>query len=367
MPGEFERHAGTWILWPERPDTWRDNAAPAQRVFADLAEIISRYESVTVGASTAQFERAREMLPPQVRVVELSANDAWVRDNGPAFVVNDAGDVRLVNWGFNAWGGESDGLYASWELDEMVPVKIAEIEQVDWYEGPLVLEGGSFIVDGEGTLITTEECLLHPSRNPDRSRDEIEAILGDYLGIGKVIWLRIGELADDETNGHIDGLVAYVAPGELLVHWIDDPADPLRSACEDVHWQLEAAIDARGRAFKVHKLRASHYMTTTEEESAGVLAAPGSKPREAGVILPEIYANLYVGNGFVVVPLFDSPDDEPALETVRGAFPGRDVIGLPNAREILLGGGNIHCVTQQQPLGRRLRPGLASASGEATS
>ncbi len=351
MPGEFEPHAGTWILWPERPDIWRDQAQPAQRVFAELASIIARYEPVTVGASAAQFARAREMMAPNVRVVELSSNDAWIRDSGPTFVINDDDDVRLVNWGFNAWGGETDGLYQSWELDEVVPIKVAEIERVDWYEGPLVLEGGSFIVDGEGTLITTEECLLHPSRNPDHSREDIEAILGDYLGVEKVIWLSIGDLADDETNGHVDGLLAYVRPGVLLLHWIDDPDDVLRAANEDLLHQLQEATDARGRTFEIHKLRTDCYMMTTKGEALGVVAADGTKPREAGVILPEIYANLYVGNGFVVVPQFDSPNDEQALTTVRAAFPERDVIGLPNSREILLGGGNIHCVTQQQPLG----------------
>ena len=353
MPGEFEPHSGTWILWPERPDTWREAGGPAQKVFAELASIISRYEPVTVGVSAAQFENAREMLPGAVRVVEISYNDAWIRDNGPSFVVNDSGDVRLVNWGFNAWGGETDGLYDRWTEDELVPVKVAEIERVDWYDGPLVIEGGSFIIDGEGTLITTEECLLHPSRNPDKNREEIEAILGDYLGIDKVIWLRIGDLAEDEMNGHIDGLLAYVRPGALLMHWIDDADDPLRATCEDVMDQIERATDARGRTLEIQKLRTRNYMTTTEEESAGVLSADGTKPRNAGVILPELYANLYVGNGFVVVPQFGTPGDESALATVREAFPDRDIIGLPGAREILLCGGNIHCVTQQQPLAAR--------------
>ena len=355
MPGEFEPHAATWILWPERPDTWREAAEPARQVFANLAEIIARYEPVVVGASTEQFASAREMLSPAVRVVELSADDAWIRDNGPAFVINDAGDVRLVNWGFNAWGGESDGLYDSWDLDEQVPVKIAGIAGVDWYDGPLVLEGGSIAVDGQGTLITTESCLLHPSRNPGKSKASIEQLLRDYLGVEKIIWLRIGDLADDETNGHVDGLLAFARPGVLLLHWIDDPEDEFRAANVDVLEQLRSTTDARGRSFEIHKLRTDRYMTTTDEESAGVVAVDGTKPRDAGVILPEIYANLYVGNGFVVVPQFDSPNDAPALATVQQAFPDREIVGLPGAREILLGGGNIHCITQQQPAGQTMK------------
>ena len=188
MPGEFEPHAGCWLLWPERPDNWRLGAKPAQQTFATLAAAIAASEPVTVGVSAAQFARARRLLPAAVRVVELSANDAWVRDTGPTFVVNDRGGVRGVDWRFNAWGGLQGGLYFPWDRDEAVAQKIIEIEGCDRYRAPFVLEGGSIHVDGQGTLITTEECLLNPESQPGavarRDRDPAQALpgrRGDHL------------------------------------------------------------------------------------------------------------------------------------------------------------------------------------------
>ena len=186
MPGEFEPQAQIWMLWPQRPDNWRLGAKPAQRSWVDVATAISRFEPVTVGVNNDQYENAVNVLPASVRVIEISSNDAWMRDCGPTFVVNDKGDVRLVDWDFNAWGGLYDGLYFPWEKDQLVPQKVAQLERVDRYKAPLVMEGGSFHVDGEGTVITTEECLLSPGRNPDLTREQIEQHLRDYLGVEKV-------------------------------------------------------------------------------------------------------------------------------------------------------------------------------------
>jgi agmatine deiminase len=173
MPAEFAPHVGTWMLWPQRPDNWRLGAKPAQKAFAAVASAITQFEPVTVGVNHAQYQNARSLLPPEVRVVELSSNDAWMRDIGPTFVT-DGKTVRGVDWIFNAWGGLYNGLYFPWDLDEAVAGKVLEIERVPRYKAPLVLEGGSIHVDGEGTCITTEECLLSPGRNPDLSQAEIE-------------------------------------------------------------------------------------------------------------------------------------------------------------------------------------------------
>src|SRR5688572_8701469 len=205
MPGEFERHAGCWMLWPERPDNWRLGAKPAQAAFAAVAAAISEFEPVTVGASRGQFMNARRMLPHRVRVVELSSNDAWMRDVGPTFVVNERGRRRGVDWKFNAWGGLDGGLYFPWDHDDRVAWKVLEIEGDDRYRAPLVLEGGAIHVDGEGTCITTEECLLNPNRNPKLSREDIGNALQAYLGVQTVIWLRRG-VYNDETGGHVDNL-----------------------------------------------------------------------------------------------------------------------------------------------------------------
>ncbi|MET0557349.1 MAG: agmatine deiminase family protein, partial [Solirubrobacterales bacterium] len=182
MPGEFEPHAGCWIAWPERVDNWRLGAEPAQRAFAAVAEAIAASEPVTVGVSDAEFEHARELLPAAVRVVELATDDAWLRDTGPTWVVDDQGGRRGVDWRFNAWGGHEGGLYAPWDRDERVARKVLEIEGDERYAAPLILEGGAIHVDGEGTVLTTEQCLLNHNRNPGLSREQVEAALHAHLG-----------------------------------------------------------------------------------------------------------------------------------------------------------------------------------------
>jgi agmatine deiminase len=347
MPAEFEPHAGTWMLWPERTDNWRNGGKPAQRAFAAVAAAIARFEPVTVGVNHRQHENARSMLPAEVRVVELSSNDSWMRDCGPTFVVNDRGDVRGVNWKFNAWGGLDDGLYFPWDLDDAVPLKTLEIERLDRYDAPLVLEGGSIHVDGEGTLFTTEECLLNPNRNPHLSKSQIEGLLGDYLGVRKVIWLGRG-VCNDETDGHIDNLVAPIKPGVVALAWTDDPNDPQHAISKDAFDHLSRATDARGRALEIVRFHVPDPVLITEEQSLGVDRVNGTLPRNAGDRLAASYVNFYMCNGGVIVPLFDDSHDSQALETLQRLLPERQVVGI-SAREILLGGGNIHCITQQQP------------------
>jgi len=350
MPGEFESHASCWMLWPERTDNWRDGAKPAQSVFAAIAAAISKFEPVTMGVSSRQFQNARNLLPPEVRLVELSYNDSWIRDCGPTFVVDDRGGVRLVDWDFNAWGGLYNGLYFPWDQDALVARKVAEIERVDRYKAPLVLEGGSIAVDGQGTVITTEECLLDPGRNPDLSQAEIEIHLSDYLNVEKVVWLNQGT-DPEETNGHVDGICAYVRPAVVLLHWIEDPSHELYPAVQDAYQRLQAASDARGRRFEIHKLPAPNPMYITAQESAGIDAIEGTKPRQAGDVMESTYINFYIANNAVIVPGFGDPNDAVAKDIFQRLFPERQVVMIENCREISLGGGNIHCITQQQPLG----------------
>ena len=351
MPGEFERHSGCWMLWPERPDNWRLGAKPAQAAFAAVATAIAGSEPVSVGASAAQFANARRMLPASVRVVELSSNDAWMRDVGPTFVVDARGGVRGVDWKFNAWGGLNGGIYFPWDLDDAVAHKVLEVEGRDRYRAPFVLEGGAIHVDGQGTVVTTEECLLNPNRNPHLTRAEIEALLARYLGIETVVWLGRG-VHLDETDGHVDNLCAYVRPGEVVLTWTDDRSDPQYEISRDALERLMQARDARGRRFKVHKLTQPGPLRMTREEAGGVDVVEGSQPRTAGARLAGSYVNFYVGNRRVVVPLLDPKRDGAALRKLRELFPRREVVGVPG-REILLGGGNIHCITQQVPAARR--------------
>jgi agmatine deiminase len=347
MPAEWEPHSGCWMLWPERPDTWRWGAKPAQQAFAAVAEAINVAEPVTVAVSGAQFEHCRSQLSATIRVVEVSSDDAWIRDTGPTFVLDAAGARRGVDWRFNAWGGLEGGLYFPWDRDDRVAEKVLEVERADRYRAPLVLEGGSIHVDGEGTVLSTEECLLNHNRNPTLTREQIELELLDHLGAEKVIWLGRGVFAD-ETDGHVDNLACFVAPGVVLLSWSEDESDPQHEISNDALRRLEQASDARGRPLEVIRMPAPGPLYIAEHEAAGVDAVLGSRPRRAGDRLAGSYVNFYIANDRVVYPLLDERYDELAAEILRGCFPGRELVGVP-AREILLGGGNIHCITQQVP------------------
>ncbi len=349
MPAEWAPHSQTWMIWPERPDNWRQQAVPAQAAFAAVAQAIASFEPVTVGVSATQYANACAQLDhPAIRVVELSSNDAWVRDTGPTFVINGQGGLRGVDWAFNAWGGELGGLYADWALDDQVASKILSMERCPRYrtEG-FVLEGGSIHVDGEGTLITTEECLLNPNRNPHLQRVEIEQQLAAQLGIGKVIWLPEG-LYNDETDGHVDNFCCFIRPGEVLLAWTDDPQDPNYPRCQAAAAVLAEARDAQGRALVVHHIPIPGPLHATAEECADVQVVEGSQSRDPAIRLAGSYVNFLIVNGGVVAPSFGDPRDDEALAILQQLFPERRVVAVPG-REILLGGGNIHCITQQQP------------------
>jgi agmatine deiminase len=350
MPGGFAPHSGCWMIWPERTDNWRWGAKPAQAAFAAVATAIAATEPVTMATSDAQFEHCRAVLPASVRVVEIASDDAWMRDTGPAFVLDDDGNRRGVDWRFNAWGGLEDGLYFPWDRDDRVARKVLEIEAADRYRAPFVLEGGAIHVDGEGTVLSTEECLLNPSRNPDLSREQIEAGLCEYLGAEKVVWLGRG-VYEDETDGHVDNIACFVRPGLVLLTWTDDESDPQHEISRDALERLEAATDARGRSLEVVKLPSPGPLTVTAEEAEGVDPVDGTKPRLAGARMAGSYVNFYPGNTRIVYPLLDERHDEAAAAILRRCYPEREVVGVP-AREILLGGGNIHCITQQVPLAR---------------
>jgi len=352
MPGEFEPHAGTWMLWPERTDTWRLGAKPAQVSFVAIASAISQFEPVTMGVSRGQFRNARRVLPPHIRVVEMSSNDAWMRDCGPTFITNDHGVVRGLDWDFNAWGGLAGGLYFPWDLDDQVAQKVMEIERIDRYKVPLIMEGGSIHVDGDGTLITTEECLLNPNRNPKLTKEEIERYLADYLNVQKIIWLKRG-IVKDETSGHVDNMCCFIRPGSIALAWTDNNQDPQHEVSSENLEILQSATDARGRKLQIHKIHTPEPIFITPEEAQGLDTVEGTLPRQPGLRLAGSYINFYLCNNGAVVPLFNDTQDRMALDTLQKLFPERKVIGV-YAREILLGGGNIHCITQQQPLGRSL-------------
>lgn len=350
IPGEFEPHAGTWMLWPERGDTWRDDARPAERAFVDVAAAIVAVEPLTVGVSARRFERARACLPEAVTLVELESDDAWMRDVGPTVVVDGEGRRRAVDWTFNAWGGEVHGLYSDWRADDGVAGAVAAREGMERYRSTLVQEGGGLHSDGAGTLFVTEECVLSAGRNAGLGRAACERLLTAYTGAGQVVWLSEGVYAD-ETTGHVDNLLHVPAPDLVLLTWSDDPADPQHARSVAALAVLEAARNTASEPFRVVKLPMPGPLYMTDAEAAGLVPAEGGKPRAAGDRLAGSYANFYLVEGRVLVPLLDPRTDEEACRIIAEALPDREVVGI-QAREILLGGGNIHCITQQIPVGR---------------
>jgi len=349
MPAEFEAHSGCWMLWPERGDTWRLGAKPAQQAFTAVAEAVSRFESVTVGVSHRQYDNARRQLPDPIRVLEITSNDAWMRDVGPTCVVNrKKKKVRGIDWQFNAWGGLAKKLYFPWDKDDQVAQKVLEAENMDRYRAPLIMEGGAIHVDGEGTLITTENCLLNANRNPQLTRRQIENHLKSFLNIDHIIWIPEGVYCD-ETDGHVDNLCCFIKPGVVALTWAEDPEDPQRKISETALRILRQSRDAQGRELVIHKIHQPGPLFMSETESQGLDYSPETRSRKPGDRLAGSYINFYMANGGIVMPLFDDPHDSEALQVMQRLFPDRAVIGVPT-REILLGGGNIHCITQQIPM-----------------
>ncbi|XP_044476293.1 agmatine deiminase [Mangifera indica] len=353
MPAEWEPHSQCWMGWPERPDNWRNNAVHAQKVFAEVATAISKFEPVTVCANAAQWENARSQLPHNIRVTEMSMNDSWFRDTGPTIVVTSNATVPRVagiDWNFNSWGGVDDGCYKDWSLDLLVAQKILAIERLPRFPQSLILEGGSIHVDGEGTCLTTEECLLNKNRNPHLSKVQIEDELKAYLGVKKIMWLPRGLYCDDDTNGHIDNMCCFAKPGVVLLSWTDDETDPQYERSVEAFSVLSNTTDAKGRKLEIIKLHVPGPLYMTDEEAAGVIQDGEAKPRLPGTRLAASYVNFYIANGGIITPQFgDKKWDDEAVCVLSQVFPNHEVVAVEGAREIVLGGGNIHCITQQQP------------------
>ncbi len=348
MPAEYERHDGCILIFPERSDSWQYGGYAARKAFVQVAEAIAESEHVTVCAGEAQYDNARALLSERIRVVEMSSNDAWARDYCPTFVKNDKGDVRGIDWGFNAWGGLYDGLYFPWDKDNRMARKLCDLLDLDVYDKrDFILEGGSIHVDGEGTCMVTESCLLSQGRNPRLARAEIEENLKAYLNVSKILWLPCG-IYGDETNEHVDNICAFTAPGHVVLAWTEDETDVQYAMSAACLTYLEQAVDARGRRLAVHKLPLPRPVTITEEECRGLDSCWDEPTRMPGERLAASYVNFYIANKSVVMPGFGDPADEKAKEVLQELFPDRRVVQI-YARDILIGGGNIHCITQQIP------------------
>jgi arginine decarboxylase len=351
LPFEGLAHDGTLVLVPFRADTWREKARPAQEAYLNVIKAIAEHEKVMVGIHPNIYKKVADKFAgiPNVATITLRYNDSWARDNMPLFVTNGK-NMRSVDFRFNAWGGDFDGLYRNYKDDDRLATVVAKrFKLLDYYLPNFVLEGGSIAVDGEGTLITTEACLLSKGRNPTMTKSEIEEVLRDYLGIEKVIWVPHG-IYLDETDEHIDNMVAYVKPGEVVMAWTDDEKDPQYEFCQSTYKALSEAVDAKGRKLVIHKLLVpSPALYMSKEESKGLVnSASTIDKRHEGRRLAASYVNFYQGKDFVILPQFGVKEDKLAYEEMQKLFPNKTIHAV-NTKEILLGGGNIHCITMQVP------------------
>lgn len=364
MPGEFEPHQGTIMIWPIRLGSWPYEAKAAKNVFSQIACTIAEGEELYMLTDCAHLLEAQNMLYQfaqvketqlakkcieNIHVLEIDSDDAWARDVGPTYVVSSEGKLAGINWSFNAWGGAIDGLYQNWEKDNALARKFLEKTNVPYYNAePFVLEGGAIHSDGEGTVIVTEACLLSEGRNPHKTKTEIETVLKAYLGAEKIIWLPRG-IFNDETNEHVDNICAYIRPAEVVLAWtenINDPQYAYSRQCMDV---LEKEKDAQGRRFIVHKMNIPDVpVCITQEEVDGFVFEEDEDIREAGERLAASYVNFYIANETVLVPQFGDVQDANATALLTDLFPDRRVVPI-YARDIIVGGGNIHCITQQIP------------------
>lgn len=348
MPAEWGRHDLTWMAFPHRADNWRNNAKDAQKAVSNLANLVSQFEKVIMLVPRGCMRAALSSVDDTVSIVVAETDDAWVRDTGATFVTNGK-EVRGVSWGFNAWGGSVNGLYSSWTRDEKVAEFMCKIKGVSTYKPSFILEGGSVHVDGEGTCLTTRECLLDVGRNSNLTGAEVEENLKRYLNVEKVIWLDNG-VVDDETNGHIDNMACFARPGEIILAWTDDETHPQYQRSKDAYDYLSLVKDAKERSFVIHKMHIPKDMFIAEEEANGVVNSGEAVARVAGDRLAASYVNFIMPNGAIIFPTFgDEKYDKLAEEQFKRIFPDRKVIGF-YSRELLLGGGNLHCLTQQMCL-----------------
>ena len=349
MPAEYEPHHGTLMIWPTRPGSWPFQGKAAKRAFSQIIKTIAEGERVYLLVEQDYLSEAQSYLGDKAVYIDIPTNDAWARDTGPTILINDKGKKLAVDWAFNAWGGDVDGLYQDYEEDDQVASRFAEALEMPVYDAkPFVLEGGAIHSDGQGTILVTESCLLSPGRNPHLSKEEIESTLLESLGAEKVIWLPYG-IYQDETNEHVDNVAAFVGPAELVFAWTDDKSDPQYAMSAADLALLEKETDAKGRHFTIHKLPIPAVrQVVTEEDLPGYIYEEGEEERYAGERLAASYVNFYIANKAVLVPQFQDKNDQVALDILSKCFPDRKVVGIP-ARDILLGGGNIHCITQQIP------------------
>ena len=337
MPAEWESHSATWLSWPHNQITWEPSILPdVEQTYLAMIRALAPGEEVHIlvnDAATLDFVEKKitqaGISLERIRLHIIPTKDAWIRDYGPNFLVSGEKEIRKIafnNWRFDSWGGKYDDLLT----DNEAAGKIAQIFKIPTFEPGIVLEGGAIDVNGKGTCLTTEPCLLNPNRNGGMDREAMEGYLINYLGVQKVIWLK-GGMEGDDTDGHIDNLARFVNPTTILCAYEEDPSDPNHEGLKDNYDRLESATDQDGNPLNIIRL-----------------PMPGKVEASSGR-LPASYANFYIGNRVILLPVYNTANDSKAEAILKEAFPEREIVPIP-CRELVQGFGSIHCVTQQQPL-----------------
>jgi agmatine deiminase len=328
-PAEWELQASVWLSWPRNPATWPGCFEPVPAEFAQFVRLLAEYEPVNILAGGREvMEQARGLVGDLASVTlhDIPTNDSWCRDHGPIFLAGGE-QPALVDWEYNAWGGK----YPPFDLDNDVPRRIAELRGRRRFVPGIILEGGAIDGNGRGTILTTESCLLNPNRNPHLSRDEVEGYLREYLAAKKVLWLTGGEIAGDDTDGHIDQIARFVNPTTVVVSHCEDTSDANYEPTQQNLRELKAMADQDGNPLAIVPL-------------------PLPRPLfRDGQRLPAGYANFLIANGVVIVPQFGDPADDEAIGVLQPLFPGRDVRGSPSLN-LVWGLGSFHCLSQQEPM-----------------
>lgn len=336
MPAEWHRHAATWLSWPKDPETWPDRVPQAEQIFLQMMEALAPHELVNLlvnDAATEQLVRDRCLFPgaENIRFHQMETVDSWIRDYGPNFLINRYGELAYNDWIFNAWGNK----YEELKRDDSIPALLEKILNLPRFEPGIVMEGGSIDVNGDGCVLTTEQCLLNLNRNPSLNQDQIEKHLKDNLGVQKVLWLGEGIVGDD-TDGHIDDIARFVDANVIVCALEDNPEDANYELLHDNLKRLQKMTDAHGRSFEIVTL-----------PMPGAVGGSSTDTRNLDR-LPASYANFYIANNVVLAPIFGHANDQRALNTLQRLFPDRRVVGI-NCEPLVWGMGTIHCVTQQQP------------------
>lgn len=332
MPAEWEPHVSTWFSWPHKEESWPGKFGPVPAVFVEMTRILTEYEFVNINVKDNDMLRtvSQLLIDGNVNMQKVTlhvnpTNDAWCRDHGPIYIKNDKGIRAIVDWGYNAWGGK----YPPYEADDQVPVLIAQKQNLQLFQPGIVMEGGSIEVNGKGTLMTSEACLLNPNRNPHLNKEQIEEYLKAYLGVTHILWLGDGIIGDD-TDGHIDDMTRFINPTTIVTAIEDNPEDENYEILLENYERLLSMKDQDGKPFEIVKLPMPEPVYYEDTR------------------LPASYANFLIANGCVLVPTYRSVNDQKALDILQQHMPDRKVIGI-DCTDLIWGLGAIHCVSQQEP------------------